>query len=158
MNEPIFNEKYECIGSVQCTDEFRPGNKEFYEMTKFGKDENWSCIDPTCPLMIINYHSGVAPSIGRIKLAKQEDRAEIERIYAEKKESALVFLESQDKTLFNRYLLSDKGAYDKRKNILEHMVITLGLSFAECSWIINQWTGLWLTDAANIEYNMIEKK
>ena len=79
MNEPIFNEKHECIGSVQCTDEFRPGNKEYYSMYKFGKHELWTCIDPTCPLMVIHPHSGAIPSVGIIKVKKPTEITEFEK-------------------------------------------------------------------------------
>jgi|SRR3990167_2215755 len=68
MNEPVFNTDGECTGSVQCSDEFRPGNEESYNMIKFGKSEYWHCIDPTCPLMTIHPHSLSTPSVGKIRM------------------------------------------------------------------------------------------
>src|SRR3990167_5850136 len=88
MNEPVFNMDGECIGSVQCPDECRPGNLVSYNMIKFGKSEYWHCIDPTCPLMAIHTHSLNTPSVGKL-YAKGElvkIRAESKRIQDEKDE------------------------------------------------------------------------
>lgn len=88
MNEPLFNTDGECIGSVQCPDECRPGNEEHYYMVKFGTSEYWNCIDPTCSIMAIHPHSLGVPSVGKLygKGELVKIRAENKRIQDEQDE------------------------------------------------------------------------